>query len=340
MKLILKIILFLWATIALGGWTPDIWPASNTSPRKVVADGKFAKDCWQVDCYSAIVERASAVGVGIKPMKLYRYERINLILAKQWIKSSCKLFVDASQSVSGSFEPYFEANPTTNRFPTLTTDRIIAMANLPSDFFELSFYRCIHSGYSTAGYGWDGVYRAITNLMLIGGAPNGTGRGAPNLFHCGGWDWAGYITNSEDRAKQGAIDNAELRIAEGWHMPYPQAGSMWAQGSSPWSHLYSATFISSFSYYQLPRPHSTNTTKTVDYYMRVTGPGWSAWCSKSNLYAITESVDGSADDTNCWSKQYGQITRMAWPSKSGSWNDNYYIFNGALYLVKYDFEYK
>jgi len=334
------VILIILSSQACAGWTAGVWPASNTSPRKVVADGRFAKDCWQTECYSAIVERASAVGSSITPMKLYRGERINLILAKQWIKGSCHLFVDGSQSVSGSFEQYFENDPTRNRFPVLTSTGLIAMANLPDDFFDLSFYRCINSGYSKEGYGWDGVYRAITNLVFIGGVPIADSLGEPNLYHYGSFEGYPYRSNTEYGAKQGAIDNAELRFSEGCFESLPMAGSSWFHYSGPYANPYGAIFISIFSYYRLASPNSTNTSKTVDYYVKVTGPGSSKWCSKTNLYAVAESVSGIAQDTNCWSKRYGQITRMAWPSEPNTWGDDWYAFAGVLHLVKYDFEYK
>lgn len=190
----LKLILILLAPCAFGGWTAEIWPASNTSPRDAVTSTStgtnatpytniisIAKDMWALDCYSALVERASAICVATPAYpSFYRFERANIANYKSWEKLRCSSFFDTSASTN--------IPPTSfTNLVMWSSSNLLAKNFMPSNFFDYTPWRALNgdigttnvytsrggtnfpagrTNWTTADYGWDGVVAVVKALTI------------------------------------------------------------------------------------------------------------------------------------------------------------------------------
>ncbi len=168
-------ILVLCAALARGafGWTADIWPATNMSPRYLVNTntGQRAKEYWAMDVHSGIVERCVLGGIAtstVPAVSWWRFERANLVAAKAWVNTYCSNFLDKSKADgSGHYETWFASlsctNPAQYVLPTWTTTALVAYVGAPTNFFSSTPWRRLNESTN----GWDNLKKCIQALNWI-----------------------------------------------------------------------------------------------------------------------------------------------------------------------------
>lgn len=102
---------------------------------------------WSWQCHSALVERATLVGVAIPTgTNFFRTEHDNLQAMKTWVSANCGYFLAITQSVE-SLNGYFADGKAFTDLPYWTPARMIAAFGLPTNFFTYTPYRDIN-GYA------------------------------------------------------------------------------------------------------------------------------------------------------------------------------------------------
>lgn len=144
------LIYFAVCATSLAGWNANIWPASNTSPRYVVASAGgtniYAKDMWSWQCHSALVERASLAGVPPPTgTNFYRFEHDNLQAMKDWVEAYCTKYLAITGTVEQLEETLATGIAFTNAVHYWTPTGMIAAFNLPTNFFDYTPYRDLNN---------------------------------------------------------------------------------------------------------------------------------------------------------------------------------------------------
>lgn len=140
------LIYFAVCATSLAGWNANIWPASNTSPRYVVATNTYAKDMWSWQCHSALVERASLAGVAPPTgTNFYRFEHDNLQAMKDWVEENCVYYLAITGTVEQLEETLATGIAFTNAVHYWTPTGMIAAFNLPTNFFDYTPYRDLNN---------------------------------------------------------------------------------------------------------------------------------------------------------------------------------------------------
>lgn len=200
-------VIWLVPAIAMAGWSTNIWPA-YTFPRKA--------SLWEVECYSGIVERYQAVGIDTSTVTApvwYRLERSELALYKDRITNLLSArWWDSELVATGAVFTWLTTDITNGlswytgtyytivyaQMPQLTVMGLCSNANLPTNFFDYTPYRCLsglgpftndgsvghlhgyeneytevggtntlpagRSKWYTTDYGWDGLKAAISEI--------------------------------------------------------------------------------------------------------------------------------------------------------------------------------
>lgn len=160
--LFLALLALPWQALA---WSTNVWPATNTSPRALAwlngSNKVYAKDAWQYDCWSGMIQRASAIdgAWSTNAPPFYRYEQANCATVKWWIAENCGSFLDHTKAdTNGSFDAYLADHAEV--FPVWTVTGLVAALSLPTNFFTYTPYRSLH----TSAYGWDNLTNALAAL--------------------------------------------------------------------------------------------------------------------------------------------------------------------------------
>ena len=125
-QLIILIFVLIVGQVLADGWDTNAWP-SYQYPRS----GKIHNE----DCYSGLVERASAAGVSAPTAPTwYRGQRSELVIYKNWVKDHIGSFVNTNSMVDGVFTnlEWNYGNP----IPTLGVGVLVARHSLPNNYFN------------------------------------------------------------------------------------------------------------------------------------------------------------------------------------------------------------
>jgi len=169
---------------AAGQWIPDIWPASNCSPRKLVS-GMRAVDLWAWQCWSAIVERVEQHpllstndlpafkrypwSASTNRPLFYRYEHQNLVAMFKWCLGHLTNWLDSGWLAGGRFttalESYGLEGLTLNLFNWAVNER----NKTPYVLGNVAWRRAHNPGEK---YGWDDLRALIEKMRIWYAGPN------------------------------------------------------------------------------------------------------------------------------------------------------------------------
>jgi hypothetical protein len=165
----LAIAIFLLPVLAFGNWATNAWPAYQY-PRKGQQHA--------MDCYSSVVERIAASSYSGSPMvpKWYRFQRTLLVDYKANLRDCLEadypaIWLDTSLVSGDNYQPFFGTNHyvpgNATNWPHLDAATACAKANLPTNFFDYTPWRCLcglgpYTNDATVGhpYGWTNEYTA------------------------------------------------------------------------------------------------------------------------------------------------------------------------------------
>lgn len=132
-------LLFLFVAVgAFAGENTNTW--SGTYYRLYTNDTSnivFVVDAMKEDITNAVAERAAVLGeTYTRPTtNFYSGGRTILTNAKEWVQTYLTNFVNTSYATNGTFNDYFDANPTETNFPVWTESDLLSYVGAPTNYF-------------------------------------------------------------------------------------------------------------------------------------------------------------------------------------------------------------
>ena len=214
-QLLALAIALLTAGAARGSWSSN-WPSWNY-PRSGRHHAR--------ECYSAAVERASTSGVDLPTGPAWwRSQRTNLENLKEWVRDNVDEFVFTNDIYdSTGFTNYlnstfpYDTNFTSTLFPRWTVVTLCSNANLPTNFFDYTPWRCLNGA---------GPFTNDTSVGHPYGWTNATTESGGTFFPAGRSTW--YTT---DYGWQG-FKSAIVRLDDTEWTTHPFTTNIDERGSS------------------------------------------------------------------------------------------------------------
>lgn len=210
--------LLLLTTVASAQFTTNFYPVTNAPIRTYDAattNWTFAKDVWREEIGEAILERMVVVGEYDSylehPPVRYPWENQFVSAAKSNLYTILDEYLDLRYTNSvGVFTNFYMTNLTcyTERF--WTKSNILEFCDLPTNFFEWTPVRYLGpnglttnqannsnllAGFTTADYGWHGLYELVNALDYYHPAAAWVEYGLYDGVFTGAWDATAAATN-------------------------------------------------------------------------------------------------------------------------------------------------